>query len=92
MLVSGIFRSYSLGFCFILPLDFSIMVCSFCLYILVWCNIDSVTCDIFKEHSVSPESILHLHISVFLSHDIILKHPATAQGRISEIDICTDVI
>ena len=77
---------------FVLPFDFLIMVCPFCLYIIVWCNIDSVTCGIFKEHIVSPESILHLHISAFLSHDIILKHPATEQGRISEIDICTDVI
>ena len=44
-----------------------------------------VTCGIFNEQNVSPVSILHLHSSVFLSHDHILEHPATSQVRISEI-------
>ena len=48
-------------------------------------SVASVIFGIFKEQNVSPVSILHLHSSVFLSHDHILVHPATSQVRISEI-------
>ena len=48
-------------------------------------SVTSVICGIFKEQNVSPVSILHLHSSVFLSHDHILEHAAISQVRISEI-------